>query len=216
MTTPTQQHYQARRIEAGAKAAYCWTHPSSSWDNVKESIKSLYLEESKAALAAVDSVQCSRSNGLNPDMPMQELLLHMGELTAAEIRTARAAIRWANSQCAKGCGDGYVIEVRGGKTLDEAIAAVENEKEPTNENWMKFCTALPVLVRAAKSYRAVLDKISACYLMLPIEPTDEMLTATNQISSCDRGGYGEHAIGKGVALEVWQAMIAAHRTQKGD
>lgn len=35
---------------------------------------------------------------LDPDMPTQELLLHMGELTANEIRVARAAIRWANSQ----------------------------------------------------------------------------------------------------------------------
>jgi hypothetical protein len=37
---------------------------------------------------------------LNPDMPVQELKLHMGELTPEEERTARAAIRWANSQAA--------------------------------------------------------------------------------------------------------------------
>ena len=35
---------------------------------------------------------------IDPDMPSQELRLHMGELTAQEERTARAAIRWANSQ----------------------------------------------------------------------------------------------------------------------
>lgn len=34
---------------------------------------------------------------LDPDMPRQELLFHTGEMTAQEIRTARAAIRWANS-----------------------------------------------------------------------------------------------------------------------
>jgi hypothetical protein len=34
---------------------------------------------------------------LDPDMPAQELRLHMGELTAQEERTARAAIRWANA-----------------------------------------------------------------------------------------------------------------------
>lgn len=34
---------------------------------------------------------------LDPDMPSQELRLHMGEMTAQEVRTARAAIRWANS-----------------------------------------------------------------------------------------------------------------------
>lgn len=35
---------------------------------------------------------------LDPEMPDQELRLHMGELSAAEVRVARAAIRWANSQ----------------------------------------------------------------------------------------------------------------------
>ena len=32
---------------------------------------------------------------LNPDMPAQELRLYMGELTASEVRVARAVIRWA-------------------------------------------------------------------------------------------------------------------------
>lgn len=35
---------------------------------------------------------------LNPDMPTAELLLHMGELAEQEVRTARAAIRWANAE----------------------------------------------------------------------------------------------------------------------
>ena len=34
---------------------------------------------------------------LNPDMPTQELRLHMGELSADEVLVARAAIRWANT-----------------------------------------------------------------------------------------------------------------------
>ncbi len=34
---------------------------------------------------------------LDPDMPAQELRLHMGELTEDEMLVARAAIRWANS-----------------------------------------------------------------------------------------------------------------------
>lgn len=34
---------------------------------------------------------------LDPDMPSQQLRLHMGEMTAQEERTARVAIRWANS-----------------------------------------------------------------------------------------------------------------------
>lgn len=35
---------------------------------------------------------------LDPDMPDQEMRLHMGELTADETRVARAAIRWANTK----------------------------------------------------------------------------------------------------------------------
>lgn len=38
---------------------------------------------------------------LDPDMPDQELRLHMGELSGSEIAAARAAIRWANSKIAK-------------------------------------------------------------------------------------------------------------------
>lgn len=34
---------------------------------------------------------------LDPDMPVQEPRLHMGELTPDEVLVARAAIRWANS-----------------------------------------------------------------------------------------------------------------------
>jgi hypothetical protein len=35
---------------------------------------------------------------LDPEMSASNLRLHMGELTAQEIRTARAAIAWANSR----------------------------------------------------------------------------------------------------------------------
>lgn len=34
---------------------------------------------------------------LDPDMPAEEMRLHMGELSANEVLVARAAIRWANS-----------------------------------------------------------------------------------------------------------------------
>lgn len=33
---------------------------------------------------------------LDPNMPAQVMRLHMGEMTAQEMRTARAAIAWAN------------------------------------------------------------------------------------------------------------------------
>jgi len=39
-----------------------------------------------------------RGRPLDPDMPTQEIKLHMGEMTAQEERTARAAIRWANKR----------------------------------------------------------------------------------------------------------------------
>lgn len=38
---------------------------------------------------------------IDPDMPAQQLRLHMGEMTAQEMRTARAAIRWTNSRAAE-------------------------------------------------------------------------------------------------------------------
>lgn len=41
---------------------------------------------------------CDMDKQLNPDMPAQQLRLHMGELTANEMCVARAAIRWANTK----------------------------------------------------------------------------------------------------------------------
>lgn len=38
-----------------------------------------------------------RAEMLDPDMPAEELRLHMGEMSAQGQRTARAAIRWANA-----------------------------------------------------------------------------------------------------------------------
>lgn len=52
---------------------------------------------------------------LNPDMPAQELRLHMGELTADELLVARAAIRWANFQA--------------DKSINEAIKLLESHKK---------------------------------------------------------------------------------------
>lgn len=46
-----------------------------------------YLAQTKAAVNTLV---------LDPDMPVQEMRLHMGELSGTEILIARAAIRWAN------------------------------------------------------------------------------------------------------------------------
>ena len=55
----------------------------------------------KEARAAYDAARAALATHgmelLDPDMPAQELRLHMGEMTAQEERTARAAIRWANT-----------------------------------------------------------------------------------------------------------------------
>jgi hypothetical protein len=37
---------------------------------------------------------------LNPDMPSEQIKLHMGEMSAQDIRNVRAAIRWANEKAA--------------------------------------------------------------------------------------------------------------------
>lgn len=44
------------------------------------------------------ALQTPRDGLLDPDMPDQELRLHMGELTEQEMWTARAAIHWANTR----------------------------------------------------------------------------------------------------------------------
>ncbi len=41
-----------------------------------------------------------QQNLLDPNMPTQELRLHMGELKTNEVLVARAAIEWANSRIA--------------------------------------------------------------------------------------------------------------------
>lgn len=63
-------------------------------------------------------VATSPTKLLDPDMPAQKLRLHMGEMTAQEERTARAAIRWANS----------VAGERGAENAGKRIAeALRNE-----------------------------------------------------------------------------------------
>lgn len=52
----------------------------------------------QAALDAALAGQLDRGEGLlDPGMPAEEIRLHMGEMSAQEVRTARAAIRWANA-----------------------------------------------------------------------------------------------------------------------
>lgn len=74
-----------------------------------ERINPLRAAHMQKELAKMKHLQSYSKTGkwmLNPDMSDQELRLHMGELTANEIRVARAAIRWANSVKTKGASDG--------------------------------------------------------------------------------------------------------------
>lgn len=95
-----------------------WNHspiPQPSTDRVKAAVRAIDdlilmnapfevpLEQiAKTALSAADAVTIScddegRPKRIDPDMPVQQLLLHFGELTRSEILLARAAIRFANS-----------------------------------------------------------------------------------------------------------------------
>ncbi len=56
---------------------------------------------------------------LDPDMPVAELRLHMGELTADEVRVARAAIAWANTRAAA--------------ALEAKVARLQAEREAIKE-----------------------------------------------------------------------------------
>lgn len=51
----------------------------------------------EARIAALEAQLAERVKLLDPDMPAQQLRMHLGEMTAQELRTARAAIRLANS-----------------------------------------------------------------------------------------------------------------------
>lgn len=52
----------------------------------------------QAALDAALAERLDRGEGLlDPEMPAAEIRLHMGEMSAQELRTARAAIGWANA-----------------------------------------------------------------------------------------------------------------------
>jgi len=69
----------------------------------------------------MSDTQDTRVERLDPEMPAQEMRLHMGDMLAQEMRTARAAIRWANSQAATALAD-----------RDAKIAELERERDRRN------------------------------------------------------------------------------------
>jgi hypothetical protein len=80
------------------------------------------------------ALRATPGSRLDPDMPTQELRLHMGELSADEMRVARAAIAWANSvnatpvtaQAGENFGVFDTICAACGKTLG-LVAPINNE-----------------------------------------------------------------------------------------
>lgn len=72
---------------------------------------------------------------LNPDMPAAELRLHMGELTEQEIRTARAAIRWANSEHARYRYKDF-LEMRGVEKPCKRCQGFGVVAYPSTSTWM--------------------------------------------------------------------------------
>lgn len=84
-----------------------------------------------------------RAAPLDPDMPAQQLRLHLGEMTAGEERVARAAIRWANSRHGAAkfikemllpeierrlqCGRECIAQAPGNRALVEDVRARDGE-----------------------------------------------------------------------------------------
>jgi hypothetical protein len=62
--------------------------------------RSSYTEDAAAAFEEIRPYLRTTEPGglLDPDMPVQELRLHMGELSGNEALLARAAIRWSNTR----------------------------------------------------------------------------------------------------------------------
>lgn len=74
------------------RGIYDYGLPTGDWMNEMREIV-------KAAMPAQP-----RDGLLDPDMPDQQLRLHMGELTTQGVHDVRAAIRWANSRMPQGDG----------------------------------------------------------------------------------------------------------------
>jgi hypothetical protein len=94
------------RAEVAALACTIRTH--DPYEHAKNIVRELRALADKEPAGKPGEAEGRRP--LDPDMPAQEMRLHMGEMTAQEMRTARAAIRWANSRLpappADGGGDG--------------------------------------------------------------------------------------------------------------
>lgn len=74
-----------------------WSRVQTTPDSVPEPSMKFFGKVVAAPYPLLSSPSQPASALVDPDMPEQQLRLHLGELSAGEVRTARAAIRWANS-----------------------------------------------------------------------------------------------------------------------
>ena len=77
-------------MNEGADALEAAIEEAASWRRVAEK-----LEGEKQD--ALEAARAQASTPIDLDMPAEQLRLHMGELTASEVRVARAAIALANT-----------------------------------------------------------------------------------------------------------------------
>ena len=83
----------------GSSFRLCNTKTGQRWIITdKMAHKALEQMARDANAAVVPHAQVASDELLDPEMPAAVMRLHMGEMTPQEMRTARAAIRWANTR----------------------------------------------------------------------------------------------------------------------
>lgn len=152
---------------------------------------------------------------LDPEMPTQQLRLHMGELTASEVRVARAAIAWANTRSRPVGGDdrpaipGLQEAVASDGELGQVAKSLAHAIVfGTGDGWQKAIgEAISFL---SKLQAACQSGVPDGYVVVPIEPTEEMQNAAREDYYIMGGGEPE-ILSREIARDVYRAMISAAR-----
>jgi predicted RNA-binding Zn-ribbon protein involved in translation (DUF1610 family) len=104
----TDKHMTAEAMPELLPCPFCGGKPTYRIDNMHSNATMIRCDNCPSmacnidanesrAIAAWNTRHQEAIPQLDPDMPADEMRLHMGELSASEIRVARAAIRWANT-----------------------------------------------------------------------------------------------------------------------
>lgn len=123
-----------------------WDLQSGVIQNLNDFIrrKACQLRASAAQKMAPRRTEHERGAGsamLDPDMPAEEIRLHMGEMTPDEVLLARAAISWANS---------YRPRFETIEGLDEALAHYDGDHGLRYDD-------IPTVMEAARRYAAMME-----------------------------------------------------------